>query len=327
MRVVVLHSDVSPDAPPDEQDTLITARAIADALLNRGHRVGLSAFSPDPAHLTSALRDFGAEVVFNLVESVFGHGDLAGIAAAMLSRLGIPFTGASSAALSCAADKCFAKRVLRSAGLPTPDWCEPPSWSGLSRDITYVVKWIDEDASVGLDDGAVVRGEAVHSRAAACAERHGGRWFAEAYCPGREFNVSVLSDKGAPRVMPIAETEFRGWPHDRPRIVGYAAKWHSESPDCIGTPRAFGIERELPGLAHTLSELACSAWRVMDIREYARVDFRLDACGAPMILELNPNPCLEPHAGFAAAAAEAGIAYSDLVERIVVEAAEKARLR
>ena len=32
MRVLVLHSDVPPDAPPDEQDTLITARAIGDAL-------------------------------------------------------------------------------------------------------------------------------------------------------------------------------------------------------------------------------------------------------------------------------------------------------
>ena len=31
MRVLVLHSDVSPDAPPDEQDTLITAQAVASA--------------------------------------------------------------------------------------------------------------------------------------------------------------------------------------------------------------------------------------------------------------------------------------------------------
>src|ERR1700731_1418966 len=181
MRVLVLHSDVPPDAPPDEQDTLITAAAVARALDMRGHDVELSAFVPDPAQLNGAIQKFGADIVFNLVESVFGQGDLAGIAAAMLSRGGIPFTGASSATLACAADKCFAKRVMRCAGLPTPDWCEPPSWSGLSKDETYVVKSIDEDASIGLDDCAVVRGEAVRSRAAACAERHGGRWFAESY--------------------------------------------------------------------------------------------------------------------------------------------------
>jgi D-alanine-D-alanine ligase len=323
MRVLVLHSDVPAGAPPDEQDTLVTAAAVVSVLSALGHDVERSAFVPDPAQLNSTIRGFGTEVVFNLVESVFGQGDLAGIAAAMLSRVGITFTGASSAALACAADKCFAKGVLRSAGLPTPDWCEPPSWRGLSEDAIYVVKSTDEDASLGLDDGAVVRGGAVRSRAAACAERHGGRWFAEAYCPGREFNVSVLSRGDALRVLPIAEMQFEGWADDRPRIVGYAAKWHGDSPDCIGTPRAFGIERELPGLANTLAELVCSAWRVMDLRGYARVDFRLDACGAPMILELNPNPGLEPHAGFAAAAAEAEISYPDLIEQIVIEATIK----
>src|SRR5439155_22175880 len=54
-------------------------------------------FAPDPARLTRALHESGAEVAFNLVESVFSQGDLAGISAAMLARLRIPFTGASAA--------------------------------------------------------------------------------------------------------------------------------------------------------------------------------------------------------------------------------------
>jgi D-alanine-D-alanine ligase len=271
--------------------------------------------------LDRALYDSGAEVVFNLVESVFGQGDLAGIAAAMLARLCIPFTGASAAALACAADKCFTKRLLRSSGLPTPDWGEPPQWSGLSDEALYVVKSVDEDASIGLDDGAVVRGrDQVRARAATCAARYGGRWFAESYCPGREFNVSLLETNGEARVLPIAETRFEGWSAERPRIVGYAAKWDSESPDCTGTPRAFGIDRESPRLEASLGNLALSAWRILSLHGYARVDIRLDQVDTPLILEINPNPCLEPHAGFAAAAVEAGIDYPDLIERITVEA-------
>lgn len=317
MRVLVLHSDVAEDAPPDEQDTLATAKAVSSALRVRGHEPASFAFSPDPAGMNRALHESRAEIVFNLVESVLGQGDLAGVAAAMLARRRIPYTGASAAALACAADKCFGKRLFVSAGLPTPDWAEPPRWTGLSNDALYIVKSIDEDASIGLDDGAVVRGCDVRARAAACAAQYGGRWFAEAYCPGREFNISLIGAGRETCVLPIAETGFEGWSPERPRIVGYAAKWDSNSPDCTGTPRSFGMEREAPILAARLHDLALSAWRLMSLRGYARVDFRLDGTGAPMILELNPNPCLEPNAGFAAAAAEAGIEYPDLIERIL----------
>lgn len=320
MRVLVLHSDVADDAPPDEQDTLVTADAVCGALRAREHKAKPFAFSPDPAPLARALQESEAEVVFNLVETVLGQGDLAGIAAAMLARLCVPFTGASAAALACAADKCFTKRLLRSAGLPTPDWSEPPQWSGLA-DAVYVVKSVDEDASIGLDEGAVVRGrDQVSARAKVCAARHGGRWFAEAFCPGREFNISLIETDGEARVLPIAETKFEGWSAERPRIVGYAAKWHSESPDCRGTPRAFGIEGDAPALAGRLHELALSAWRILSLRGYARIDIRLDGTGTPMILEINPNPCLEPHAGFASAAAEAGTEYPELIEWILQEA-------
>lgn len=317
MRVLVLHSDIAPDAPPDEQDTLATADAVCSVLSARGHEPTPFAFTPDPRALNRVLCDSEVEVVFNLVESVLGQGDLAGVSAAMLARLRIPFTGASAAALAGAADKCFAKRLLRSAGLPTPDWSEPSQWCGLANDALYVVKSADEDASVGLDDDAVVHGRDVKSRHAACAARHGGRWFAEVYCPGREFNVSLIETDGDARLLPIAETRFEGWSPGRPRIVGYAAKWDNDSPDCTGTPRAFGIESESPALAANLRGLAFSAWRLLSLRGYARVDFRLDGSGSPMILEINPNPCLEPHAGFAAAAAEAGIGYDELVEGIV----------
>ncbi|HEY3638121.1 MAG TPA: ATP-grasp domain-containing protein [Rhizomicrobium sp.] len=316
MRVLVLHSDVPADAPPDEQDTLATAECVAKALRECGHEVVQGAFVPDPQLFDRML--LGTDVVFNLVESVFGRGSLAGIAPAMLEQRGVCFTGTPSIAINSCADKPFTKRVLRAAGLPTPDWSEPPHWECISEDRQYVVKAAAEDSSVGLDDASVVRGgEALRARAGWSVAQHGGIWFAESYCPGREFNVSILETAAGPRVLPIAEIVFPDWQPDRPRLVGYAAKWDTHSEDSMATPRVFGIEKEEPELAQDIARLSLAAWNLFGLRGYARIDFRLDEESRPTILEINPNPCLEREAGFAAAAEKAGLSYANLVERIL----------
>jgi D-alanine-D-alanine ligase len=316
MRVLVLHSDVGADAPADEQDTLITARAIVGALRDRGHEASGAAFAPEPTALKRIVEQAQADTVFNLVESVYGDGLLAALVPAMLDTLGVRYTGAGAACLALAADKVLSKRVLHAAGLPTADWAEPPDWDGLGPDQLYIVKSVTEDASLGLDDGAVVRGTAVAARAQSSRHRHGGRWFAEAYLEGREFNVALLEDAHGVRVLPMPEMRFEAWAQDRPRIVGYAAKWDEASDDAVNTVRSFGIEEEEPALARALEELARRTWNLFGMRGTARIDFRIDAGGLPMILEANPNPCLEPNAGFAAAALRAGISYAELVDRI-----------
>ncbi len=318
MRVLVLHSDVGADPPPDELETVETAHAIAEALAGRGHETALAPFHSDPAVIRAHIAAARAEAVFNMVESVHGLGALAPAAPAMLENLGLPYTGCGSAAMALACDKPLTKTILRAAGLPTADWAEPPHWNGLRDDRGYIVKSKNEDASRGLDDGAVVLGrEAVRARAAQSASRLGGRWFAEAYLDGREFNIAILEQGGLPRVLPIPEMRFESWSKDRPRILSYAAKWDAESPDDAQTVRVFGTEENEPALAGVLSDVARKTWNVMGLRGFARIDFRIDADGAPMILEVNPNPCLHPLSGFATAAGEAKLSFAECVDLIL----------
>lgn len=317
MRVLVLHSDVAHDAPPDELDTLATAAAVSEALARRGHVVVRGAFVPEPVALNALLDRSAAEAVFNLVESVHCDGMMASLAPAMLEKRGIAYTGAGAACLALTTDKLLFKRIARAAGLPTAAWTEAPEWKGLELDARYIVKSATEDASLGLEDASVVMGHDVPARAHLSAARHGGRWFAEAWLDGREFNVAMLEEPRVVRVLPIPEMRFEDWPEDRPRIVGYDAKWDETTDDAKNTVRTFGIENEQPALAATLKDLALKTWSLSGMRGYARVDLRLDARGEPMLLEANPNPCLEPHAGFAAAATEAGLSYENLVERIL----------
>lgn len=315
MRIAVLHSDVAADAPPDELDTLLSAEAIAAALMKRGHVALQVPFTADTGALKTRLAD--ADLVFNLVESVYGRDDLAALAPALLERLDVAYTGSNTAALAVTADKAATKRILRAAGLPTPDWAEAPGWQGLCDDARYIVKSVTADASLGLDDGSVVPGTGVRARAWHSAAIHGGRWFAEAYVEGREFNVAVLEEDGVPCVLPIAEMRFVDWDQHRPTIVGYAAKWNEASEDAMKTVRDFGVEHSEPELNARLHELALDAWHIFSLSGYARVDFRVGVAGRPFILEINANPCLEPGAGFATAAREAGLSYDALVDNIV----------
>ena len=110
---------------------------------------------------------------------------------------------------------------------------------------------------------------------------------------------------------------FEDWPGERPKIVGYDAKWADDSPESLSTVRRFGVDAKEPALARRLRDLVHRTWTLFGLRGYARVDFRVSPQGEPTILEINTNPCISPDGGFAAAAEEAGMGYDDLIEEIV----------
>lgn len=313
MKILVLHSDIALDAPPEELDTLIAAEAVAGALTARGHDVEQAAFREES--LKDLLAQTAPDIVFNLVEGVDGQGRLAPRAPEMLAALGQRFTGVSARAMEITNDKPLTKMMLRQAGLATPGWAVPPDWAGLDGG-RWIVKAALEDASLGLDDGAVVDGGQVLKRAADCSARFGGQWFAERYIEGREFNIALLDR----HVLPMAEMRFERWPDGKPRIVGYDAKWEENSTGWNGTVRAFGVERHEPALAARLKSACEQVWKLFGLTGFARVDFRVGEDGLPLILEINTNPCISPDAGFAAAAAEAGMSYEALIEAITLAA-------
>lgn len=185
-----------------------------------------------------------------------------------------------------------------------------------------IVKPAWEDASVGIEDNAVVpisRRSELDAAIQAASQRY-GEVFAEQFVEGREFNLSLLADGDEVEVLPVAEIEFVDYPPDKPRIVGYAAKWSEGSFEHGATSRRFNFPGSDDGLLELLRMLAVKCWHLFGLRGYARVDFRVDGFGRPWVLEVNVNPCLSTDAGFMAAAQRHGLASEEVIERIIAAA-------
>ena len=319
-KVAVLYGAVAPDAAPDEQDVLVEVATASRMLASLGYAPVAVPVTLDLEAARARLLDLKPAFVFNLVESLDGQGRLIHLALALLDSLGLPHTGAGHDAMFLTSKKTQAKRMLAAAGLPTAPWWEPPA--DLSGEPgfagPYIVKSVWEHASIGIGDDSITADP--KKLAAICKRRQkrfGGEWFVEKFIDGREFNIAVLTGPNGPEVLPLAEMTFVDFPQGKPRIVDYEAKWDEHSFGYNNTVRRFDFGSEDSGLLASLREISLACWRVFDLAGHVRVDFRVDADGNPYVLEINVNPCLSPDAGFAAAAARAGLTPEQVMTRIL----------
>ena len=327
-RVLVLHNEPqsSPSDPAAASEHAIVAHAAAhaEALVRLGYEADVLSLRPDPAFLWHELKRRGPDVVLNLYEGTLDDPETETYVAGLLQWSGIPFTGCPVPALTLARSKPNSKRVLKAAGLPTADFrvlLESDSPAGCTIPFPVFVKPAEQDASVGIDRGSICRdaGE-LERRVRRLRETLPGPLLVERYLPGREIHVAVTA---LPHVtsLPPAEVAFAP---GQAGILTYDAKWTPTSADYLATPMRFGIE--LPAkLAAELAGVARSAFVVLGARDYARVDFRLDAEGRPFVLELNPNPEIGPDSCFGRILESAGIAFDAFLGRLIEHARGRAK--
>ena len=66
-----------------------------------------------------------------------------------------------------------------------------------------------------------------------------------------------------------------------------------------------------------LQQTAVASYQALELRDYGRVDMRLQPDGHVQVIEVNPNPWLSSRAEFAMAARKSGRTYSQLIEEII----------
>jgi len=321
VKAVILQGKIREDADPDEQDVLVQVRAVSQALAELGYEPVTLALSLNMAETIDRLLQEKPGFVFNLVEAVEGKGALICVAPLLLESLGLPYTGAQAEAMFLTSAKLTAKKLLRAQGIATPDFIpDDGSWPDGVTEASYIVKSAWEHASLGLDEDSILHTADVallRARILSLQTSLGGGCFAERFIEGREINISLLADQAAVEELPPAEILFSEYPPEKIRMLGYRAKWAEHSFEYQHTVRTFAFAPEDAPLLERLRAISLACWQLFNLRGYARVDFRVDSAGKPWVLEVNANPCLSPDSGFVAAAQQRGLAYPQVIERIV----------
>jgi D-alanine-D-alanine ligase len=317
-KIGIVYNEPSPGALADELDILDQVELSEKSIRSLGFETCRIPIGFNLNLFIELLHKEKPEAVMNLTESIANHGELLYFAPAVLNYLKIPYTGVRTESMFLTTSKTLAKSWMKSNGLPTAPWFELSEIHLLDPVRTYLVKPKLEDGSLGFDEDHVFRGREISSVPGyeSMSHRH---FFIEEYIEGREFNISVLCSENGPEVLPLAEIVFRDFPQDKPKIIGYKAKWVDESFESKNTIRRFVNESEEAALASELRLLSLRCWEVFKLNGYVRIDFRMDSEGNLNILEINANPCISPGAGFYAACEKAGYSFAEVTGRILEE--------
>ncbi|HHY32440.1 MAG TPA: ATP-grasp domain-containing protein [Firmicutes bacterium] len=305
------------DAEFEEQATV---DRIAKALRAAGHRVVRMPYGPG---LLSKLQRDRVDVVFNIAEGWEGRCREA-IVPAILESLGIPYTGSDPLTLAVCLDKAVTKALVSSYGIPTPKAIKVESPADLPDDLgmefPLFVKPAYEGSSKGVRSSSKVNNR---KELAAMVEWITGSYrqpaLVEEFLPGREFTVGIVGNREL-ETFPIMEVRPTAEVEPESFVYCYNTKHNNLEKFLCPAP--------IPGeLAERIRDVAIKTFRILECRDLARVDVRLDGAGNPNFLEINPLPGLSAVSLFPIAAMAGGISFEDLVQKILDTAAARLNLQ
>jgi D-alanine-D-alanine ligase len=306
-----------------ESSVAFAARDVMNALNTNCYTAALIALRQSLPAFLKRLNQADIDVLVNLCEGYRGRPQWESHIAGFLEMEQIAFTGNSARTLALCQDKFRTKAVLKAFGLPTAS-CTLVSEPDQAIDMEFplIVKPNNEDASLGIYPSSVVTdSKSLYLQVRNILQKYRQPVLVEAFIEGREFNVAVFED-GETVALPVSEIDFSTIPEDQPRICGYESKWFEDhvlyqttKPVC---PAPLSDEETT-----LLQKTAIAAFKATGCRDYARVDFRMDAMGDIFILEVNPNPDISLNAGFARALAAAGILYPEFWNRLITRTLDR----
>ena len=280
--------------------SLQSGSAVHAALVSRGHAV----MDLDPHVVDLAEVDWRAfDVAFIALHGRFGED---GQVQQILDLAGIPYTGSQATASRLAFSKSAAKERFQQYGVPTPNYTlihysddvERLQRIALGMGFPLVMKPDTQGSSLGV---TIVESMEHVEQAAQNCFRYDSFGLMESAIRGTEWTVAVIDDL----VLPAIEIETPNTWFD------YHAKYHSDE-------TKYRFDYQVPAATvRQIEAVSLAACQALGTRGLARVDLRLDEQNQPLVLEVNTVPGLTDHSLAPKAAAQAGIDFAELCERMI----------
>jgi D-alanine-D-alanine ligase len=272
------------------------------------------------------------DFVFNLCDEGFENDARKELCVpVLLEMLRVPYTGSGPQCLSHCYDKSLIRGIAKEMDIPVPRafFIKPEDkLFEIPFDFPAIVKPNFGDSSFGITQRSVAYNiEELVQAITEIRERFGydKPILVEEFLTGKDMSVGIIGNQPESyNVLPIIEEDYSALPPELPRICGYEAKWLPDSPywNLKSVPANLPEDTE-----KFVIECCLKLIERLDVRDYCRIDWRLNSKGKPKLLEVNPNPgwCWDGH--LAKMAGVQGMAYKEVLSAILQAADQRMSLQ
>ncbi len=295
-----------------EWDVVTTLRA-------SGHEVQQLGVSHDLLPIRHAVESWRPHVVFNLLEefqeeAIYDHNVVA-----YLQLLKVAYTGCGPRGLVLTRDKSLAKKLVMYHRVRAPRFFVVRRGRRLRvvRGMRYplIVKSLVEEASTAIAQASVVHTEEkLAERVRFIHDNVETDALVEEFIEGREIYVAVLGNERL-QVLPPQELVI-GDLGEGERLIATEKVKHDPAYQKKHNVKLVAAKLT-PEQQRTIERVSRRVYKTLELRGYARIDFRLTPEGEFHFLEANPNPELAKGEEVATAAQAVGLGYPELPEKIL----------
>lgn len=328
MRIGLILNTRSEDTEFEiEYDPPHTIELIKHGIEATGHEY---IFIEADSNFVETLKRVKPDLVFNRAEGLRGDSRESHVPA-MLELLGIPYVGSNVLTTAVGLNKGWAKKILVHHGIQTPAFflcSNVKQASKITKGFPYILKPNEEGSSMGINEDNVVYDTAqLKAKLASMLKEYSQLILIEQFIQGREFSTGLLGRPGKdPEMLSVLEIDFSKFPEVM-GVFGQRAKTILDSLEHYICPA------KIPKLLESrLKEISIKIWNALEIRDFVRIDYRMNEKGEIFFLEVNPLPGMDfdtvenDLSFYPYMAMKTGYSYDDLIRRLLESACARYNL-